>query len=174
MEICRLESKCLSFVMHRSPCSQKSHVFIRAAIWKTVSGDESEIVESKMRTGQRREKCLTIDKWESNIFINFLHLDMIRMNEKHWFILLIDFRYRKRVLLKNRAGVGQILSILDNEAIFVQFFVLFCCSEMNTIEWREDSDDTWTKARGVCEVILQTLDGQMLKSLNFQRSAGLH
>jgi len=54
VEISRLESKCLSFVMHRSPCSQKSHVIIRAAIWKAVSGDESEIVESKMRTGQRQ------------------------------------------------------------------------------------------------------------------------
>ncbi len=51
-----LESECLSFVMHLSPCSQKSHVVIRAAIWKAVSGDESEIVESEMRTGGK-EKC---------------------------------------------------------------------------------------------------------------------
>lgn len=123
---------------------------------------------------QEREMCYCRQVRVKHLY----QLSASRHDTNEWetlmFILLIDFRYWKRVLLKNRPCVGQILSILDNEAIFVQFFVLFCCSEMNTIEWREDSDDAWTKARGVCEVILKTLNGQMLKSLNFQRSAGLH
>ncbi len=43
--------------------------------------------------------------------------------------LWIDFTYR-RAFLKNRVCVGQILSILDNEAIFVQF-----CSFFSVQKW---------------------------------------
>lgn len=71
-------SECLSFVMHLSPCSQKSAVVIRAAIWKAVSGDENEIVESEMRTDGKRN----VEESESNNAIDpffspveFMHLD---------------------------------------------------------------------------------------------------